>query len=84
MLHLYAYCIGCWRLHFKKHSLVGSERAGGAHAEIMESHGTSGADINDQPPDVRMMITYVSEYLSSVAKNYFSILAQNGRLLFIE
>ena len=57
VLHLYAYCIGCWRLHCValKHSLVGSGRAGGTHAEIMESHGTSGADINDQPPDVRTM-----------------------------
>ena len=66
--------LAAWQCVALNHSLVGSGRAGGAHAEIMESHGTSGADINDQPPDVRMMITYVSEYLSSVAKNYFFIL----------
>ena len=54
VLHLYF--VLYWLLAVAlNHSLVGSGRAGGTHAEIMESHGTSGADINDQPPDVRTM-----------------------------
>ena len=58
VLHLYF--VLYWLLAVAlNHSLVGSGRAGGTHAEIMESHGTSGADINDQPPDVRTMITFV-------------------------